>query len=125
MSKMSQIHSELTEIAAELGFDSIEHAEANGYKVVYSKDRASLEPDVDTAYKSLTDDEEAKKIEMVYNAIGYAKDMIGMIYKPANNPYTNPMTDITDEKIRDYYYELNRMCVDLSERNAMIWQRED
>lgn len=125
---MSQLHAELSEIAAKLGFDSIEHAEANGYKVVYNKDGASLEPDANAAYNDLSSkeekDKEAKQLEMVYNAIGYAKDTIAMIYKPDDKPFASPITDITDEKIRDYYYELNSMCIDLSERNVMIWQKE-
>lgn len=69
--------------------------------------------------------DEAKQVEMVYNAIGHAKDTIEMIYKPDSNKYTNPIKDITDEKIRDYYYTLNSMCVDLAERNVMNWQKED
>lgn len=32
---MSQLHAELTEQASELGFESIEEAEANGYEVIY------------------------------------------------------------------------------------------
>ena len=44
MSKMSQIHAELTERASELGFQSIEEAEACGYMVVYSDDGAMLVP---------------------------------------------------------------------------------
>lgn len=35
MSKMSQLHAELSERAAELGFESIEEAERAGYKVDY------------------------------------------------------------------------------------------
>lgn len=37
MSKMSQLHAMLTQQAAELGFMSIEEAEANGYEVDYFK----------------------------------------------------------------------------------------
>ena len=37
MSKMSQLHAELSEQAYELGFDSIEDAEVNGYEVDYEK----------------------------------------------------------------------------------------
>ena len=37
MSKMSQLHAELTERAAELGFASIDEAEANGYSVNYKE----------------------------------------------------------------------------------------
>lgn len=39
MSKMSQLHAELSEQAYELGFKSIEEAEANGYVVDYDKQR--------------------------------------------------------------------------------------
>ena len=37
MSKMSQLHAELTEQAIELGFESLEEAEANGYEVDYEE----------------------------------------------------------------------------------------
>lgn len=37
MSKMSQLHAELSEQASELGFRSIEEAEANGYEIDYDK----------------------------------------------------------------------------------------
>lgn len=36
MSKMSQLHAELTEQASRLGFQSIEEAEENGYEVDYT-----------------------------------------------------------------------------------------
>lgn len=48
---MSQMHAELSELAAELGFSSIEEAEANGYNVVYSKDRADLSKEQDKAHE--------------------------------------------------------------------------
>ena len=38
-SKMSQLHAELTMQAAELGYESIEEAEANGYTVDYDKQK--------------------------------------------------------------------------------------
>lgn len=37
MSKMSQLHAELSEQASQLGFQSIEDAEANGYGIDYEK----------------------------------------------------------------------------------------
>lgn len=46
MSKMSQLHAELSEQAYELGFESIEQAEANGYRVDYNGDTWTLKPDV-------------------------------------------------------------------------------
>lgn len=70
-------------------------------------------------------DKEAKQIEMVYNAIGHAKDTIGMIYRPDGNKFSNAQTDIPDETIKDYYYTLNTMCCELSDRNVMLWQKEE
>lgn len=46
MSKMSQIHAELCEQAYELGFESIEQAEANGYRIDYNGDGWKLKLDV-------------------------------------------------------------------------------
>ena len=46
MSKMSQIHAELCEQAYELGFESIEQAEANGYHIDYNGDSWKLKLDV-------------------------------------------------------------------------------
>lgn len=39
MSKMSQLHVELTEQAAELGFESIYEAEQSGYRIDWEKGR--------------------------------------------------------------------------------------
>lgn len=52
MSKMSQLHAELSEQAAELGFESIEQAEANGY-VIYYEPVAKLIPTEEAAHKDL------------------------------------------------------------------------
>lgn len=129
MSKMSQLHAELTEKAAELGFESIEDAEAHGYKVEYNGDWASLVPDIDKAYK-LEEEEmkrikDAKKLEIVWRTLNNALDIIALVYKPDNRMYSTPAEDITDEKVNEYYYKINSMCVELSERKAMLWQQED
>ena len=55
MSKMSQLHAELAEQAAELGFLSIEEAEANGYEVDYDKQKlvpTNAESELDEAHKA-------------------------------------------------------------------------
>lgn len=39
MSKMSQLHAELTEQAIELGFENLEEALANGYEVDYEEQK--------------------------------------------------------------------------------------
>lgn len=123
---MSQLHAELTEQAAELGFMSIEEAEANGYVVDYIKHK--LVQNIEQAYKEKEEEEkrnkEAKQIEMVYECLGRAKDMIALIYKPEGEKYANPIRNITDKKIQDYYYQINSMCCELADRNVMSWQKE-
>lgn len=127
MSRMSQLYAELTEQAAQLGFHSVEEAEINGYKVDYEKQE--LVPDVDQAYSDKEEEErknrEAKQVEAVWKILGNAKEAIAMVFKPENNTYSRPADDITDEKINQYYYDLNRMCIELSDRNVMLWQKED
>ena len=124
---MSQLHAELTEQAAELGFMSIEEAEANGYVVDYIKHK--LVQNIEQAYKEKEEEEkrnkEAKQIEMVYECLGRAKDMIALIYKPEGEKYANPIRNISDEKIQDYYYQINSMCCELADRNVMSWQKEE
>ena len=51
MSKMSQLHAELTEQASELGFSSIEEAEANGYHIDYTSKGWKLKLDMAKAYE--------------------------------------------------------------------------
>lgn len=51
MSKMSQLHAELTEQASELGFESIEEAEANGYHINYCDNKAKLTLDMAKAHE--------------------------------------------------------------------------
>ena len=134
MSKMSQIHAELTEKAAELGFASLEEAENNGYEVLYDGEGwcdlvKPEEPDIDQAYKDLEEEikekNEAKRVEMVYEALNSAKKAIALIYKDENEPIGHPDKDIKDEKIQSYYYTINDMCVELADRNIMLWQKED
>lgn len=134
MSKMSQIHAELTEKAAELGFESLEEAEDNGYEVLYDGDGwcdlvKSEEPDINQAYEDLEAEqkanEEAYKVEMVWKAIHQAQEIIALAYKPKDAIYSRPVDDITDKKINDYYFQLNSMCIELSDRGVMLWQKED
>ena len=51
MSKMSQIHADLTEQASELGFSSIEEAEANGFHIDYTSKGWKLKLDMAKAYE--------------------------------------------------------------------------
>lgn len=64
MSKMSQLHAELTEQASELGFGSIGEAEDAGYEIDYSTGR--LESPEEIAHEKLM---EAK--EEILNTIDF------------------------------------------------------
>ena len=68
---------------------------------------------------------EAKRVEMVYEALSSVKKAIALIYKDENEPIGHPDKDIKDEKIKSYYYTLNDMCVELADRNVMLWQKEN
>lgn len=63
MSKMSQLHASLSESAATLGFESVEDAEAHGYKADY--DIGKMVPDVDTAYQDLEQESETARKGML------------------------------------------------------------
>lgn len=75
MSKMSQLHAELSEQAYELGYESIEEAEANGLKVQYNEDGTA------TLVPFLTDKEQEKAeqarredmLDKIDEAIGYIR----------------------------------------------------
>lgn len=47
MSKMSEIAMELDDQLAELGFENIEQAEANGYHITYTKNKVCLALDME------------------------------------------------------------------------------
>lgn len=66
----------------------------------------------------------ATQIELVYEALHNAQKMIEIAFKPDGKDFCQPIEDITDEKIRDYYYDINTMCIELSDREAMDWQRK-
>ena len=75
MSKMSQLHAELSEQAYELGYESLEQAEANGVKIQYNSDgTAVLVP-----FLSDKELEEAQRVhredilDKIDEAIGYIR----------------------------------------------------
>ena len=51
MSRMSQLHAELSEQAYELGFESIRDAENNGYTIGYNGKDWVLVPDINKAHE--------------------------------------------------------------------------
>lgn len=68
--------------------------------------------------------DKATKIELVYNTLQDAKDMILLAFKPQGKKYGSS-TDIEDEKIKEYFYTINDMCIELADRKEMLWQMED
>ena len=72
----------------------------------------------------MKEESEISKIELIYTALQEAKRLIELAYKPEGKPYGHPDSDITDEKIRSYYYEINEMCCELADRNVMPWQKD-
>ena len=66
---------------------------------------------------------EEKKLEMTYEVLSKAKEMINQIYKPEGEVCVHP-EDFTDEKVKEYYYQLNDMCLELSDRGLFAWQKE-
>lgn len=75
MSKMSQLHAELSEQAYELGYESLEQAEANGVKIQYNSDGSA----VLVPFLSDKELEEAQRIrredmlDKIDEAIGYIR----------------------------------------------------
>lgn len=69
--------------------------------------------------------DEAKQIEIIYDALHHAKEMIGLAYKPVGKSFCDGYKDITDDKIKEYFYTINDMCIELADRNIMNWQKEE
>lgn len=68
MSKMSQLHAELSEQASELGFESIEEAEANGYHIAYDGTGWKLKLDMAKAYELARKDWEKERDDLLARA---------------------------------------------------------
>ena len=75
MSKMSQLHAELSEQAYELGFESIEEAEANGVKIQYNANgTATLVPFLTDKEQEMAEQNRRDEIlDKIDEAIGYIR----------------------------------------------------
>ena len=75
MSKMSQLHAELSEQAYELGYESIEEAEANGLQVQYNEDgTATLVPFLTDKEQEMAEQNRRDEIlDKIDEAIGYIR----------------------------------------------------
>lgn len=77
MSKMSQLHAELSEQAAELGFESLGEAEQAGYGVDWENAKLiKVEDELDKAHEEWLKerDEVVADLTSVYNDIDVPKD---------------------------------------------------
>lgn len=86
MSKMSQLHAELSEQASRLGFQSIEEAEANGYEVDYEK--RTLVDGRELAHEEWLKERDEVIEDLDHIALGYAEagfdDHAEKLYKAIN-----------------------------------------
>ena len=68
--------------------------------------------------------DESTKIELIIDALQHAKDVISLACRSDNEQICN-MLNVTDKELKEYYYELNDMCIKLTDRNVMRWQKEE
>ena len=68
--------------------------------------------------------DESTKIELILDALQHAKDVISLACRDDNERICN-MLNIKDKELKEYYYELNDMCLNLTDRNVMRWQKEE
>lgn len=90
MSKMSQLHAELTEQANELGFESIEEAEADGYTIDYTERRLVKHECCDMA----------KELEQAHLAyIAKKEDLLERADKVWKDPTYDQLIDLVNELV--------------------------
>ena len=65
------------------------------------------------------DTNESIKLELIWKSLGATQDLINKFYKDKKT------YKFTDKKMEEYYYKLNDMCIEITERNKMDWQKED
>lgn len=86
MSKMSQLHAELSEQASSLGYQSIEEAEANGYEIDYT--RGVLVDGRELAHEEWLKERDEVIKDLNHIALGYAEagfdDHAEKLYKAIN-----------------------------------------
>ena len=86
MSKMSQLHAELSEQASSLGYQSIEEAEANGYEIDYTK--GVLVDGRELAHEEWLKERDEVIKDLDHIALGYAEagfdDHAEKLYKAIN-----------------------------------------
>lgn len=89
MSKMSWLHAELSEKASELGFESLEEAERNGYEISMDGMTPTLKPNAD------------KQLELAHNDWLKRKEKILAKLKQLSEAYKGAegVTSVVEEAI--------------------------
>ena len=65
------------------------------------------------------------QVEQVWEALGTAQKFIKLAFTKDSSPERDCSPDvITDEQIRDFYYRINDMCIELNNREVMWFQKE-
>lgn len=90
MSKMSQLHAELTEQANELGFESIEEAEADGYTIDYTERRL-------VKYECCDMAKEREQAHLAY--IAEKEDLLERADKVWKDPTYDQLIDLVNELV--------------------------
>ena len=66
------------------------------------------------------------QVEQVWEALGTAQKFIKLAFTKDDSPERDCSPDvITDEQIRDFYYRINDMCIELNNREVMWFQKGD
>lgn len=66
------------------------------------------------------------QVEQVWEALGTAQKFMKLAFTKDDSPERNCSPEvITDEQIREFYYQINSMCIELNKRNVMWFQKGD
>lgn len=65
------------------------------------------------------------QVEQVWEALGTAQKFIKLAFTKDSSPERDCSPDvITDKQIREFYYRINDMCIELNNRGVMWFQKE-
>lgn len=73
MSKMSQLHAEIMEQLAELGFETIQEAEANGYHITYTDNKVKVVCDMKKEMEKAYESRRKEILDKLDGVIAYLK----------------------------------------------------
>lgn len=65
------------------------------------------------------------QVEQVWEALGTAQKFIKLAFTKDSSPERDCSPEvITDEQIREFYYQINDMCIELNNREVMWFQEK-